>query len=545
MSVRREPERSTPASPGTRAAGGPDHDDLRRYAQDPVGFAEQVLGVTPWQRQREALQALVDHPRVTIRSAHGVGKTWVASAALLWWLYGHQPSLVLSTAPTARQVESLLWAEVNRLWRRAGIPLPGRCLQTKLEAGLDQTALGLTTTEPERFAGWHNENILVIVDEASGVPDTLFEVVQGTLTTAHARLLLIGNPTRADGYFAESHRRAGWHKLKISAFDTPNFEGSGVRSQGSGRDNDEPALAGPDPRPLTPDPCLPCPWLVTPQWVEDRKAEWGEESDPFRVRVLGEFPRASDDALIELAWVEAAEQQGSGARGQGSGTDKDEAALAGPDPRPLTPDPCVFGVDVARYGSCETVIAVRAGDALVGVQHWRGTDLMHTCGRVVQRCRERRPQRVVIDAVGLGAGLVDRLLELQREGEAALREVQIVAFSSGARALNAERYGSRRDEAYWELRERYREGRIAHVSLAGASALTGQLTALRYRFTSRGQVEIESKDELRGRGLASPDQADAVALAFAPMAAPFVLPVALSSLRVVPTPMPTLRLPGC
>ena len=118
----------------------------------------------------------------------------------------------------------------------------------------------------ERFAGWHSENILVIVDEASGVPDPLFEVIQGTLTTAHARLLLIGNPTRMDGYFAESHRRAGWHKLKISAYDTPNFEGSGVRGQGSGRGRGETVSAGPDPRPLTPDPCLPCPWLVTPQW---------------------------------------------------------------------------------------------------------------------------------------------------------------------------------------------------------------------------------------------------------------------------------------
>jgi len=112
-------------------------------------------------------------------------------------------------------------------------------------------------------------------------------------------------------------------------------------------------------------------------------------------------------------------------------------------------------VDVARFGSCETAIAARQGETLVGLQHWRGVDLMHTCGRVVQSCRELRPQRVVIDAVGLGAGLVDRLLELQREGEAALREVQIVAFSSGTRAVNPERYGSRRDEAYWELRDEH------------------------------------------------------------------------------------------
>src|SRR5207244_4140745 len=155
----------------------------------------------------------------------GVGKSWVAASAALWWVYAHHPSLVLTTAPTARQVENLLWAEINRLWHGARRPLPGRCLLTRLAASRQQTALGLSTNEPEKFAGWHCEHLLVIVDEASGIPDRLFEVIQGTLTAAHCRLLLIGNPTRTDGFFFASHRSEGWTKLKISAFDTPNFNG--------------------------------------------------------------------------------------------------------------------------------------------------------------------------------------------------------------------------------------------------------------------------------------------------------------------------------
>jgi hypothetical protein len=258
-----------------------DNHGFEAYAADPVAFVESVLGQRPWGKQAEILRTVAREPQTTVRSSHGVGKTWVAACCALWWVYSHRPALVLTTAPTARQVEGLLWAEINRLWRGAngrgdggtgrrgdgetdnveggraadgndfaGSPrrplapsparpvarlvLPGRCLRTRLAASPQQTALGLSTNEPEKFAGWHCEHLLVIVDEASGVPDSLFEVIQGTLTAAHCRLLLIGNPTRTDGVFFASHRREGWAKLKISAFDTPNFEGSGVGGQGSG-----------------------------------------------------------------------------------------------------------------------------------------------------------------------------------------------------------------------------------------------------------------------------------------------------------------------
>jgi hypothetical protein len=463
------------------------------YRTDPVRFAAHVLGQSPWQAQREALEALVLHPQVTIRSSHGVGKTWTAAAALLWWVYCHRPSLVLSTAPTARQVESLLWAEVGRLWQKARTPLPGRCLLTKLEASLDQTAMGLTTNEPEKFAGWHCEHLLVIVDEASGVPDSLFEVIQGTLTSAHCRLLLIGNPTRNDGYFRESHHRTGWHQRKISAYDTPNF-----------------TQAGPQEPP-------PSPWLVTRDWVQARKAEWGEDSDPFRVRVLGDFPKSSSDTLIQLAWIEAAAWE-------------ERAAL---------PGDRVLGVDVARFGDCETVLAIRSGSQLAAIEARQGADLMQTCGQIVALCREQQLQRVVLDAVGLGAGVLDRLRELQREGELALQGVDLVGFESGARALDPEHHHSRRDEAYVALRDRLRDGDIRFG--ASWSKLTGQLCALKYGFTSRGQIKVESKDDMRRRGIPSPDWADAVALAFAPTQAAFCPPVALGSLRLHPLPGPSLK----
>jgi len=158
------------------------------------------------------------------------------------------------------------------------------------------------------------------------------------------------------------------------------------------------------------------------------------------------------------------------------------------------------------------VIAVRRGAALVAISAWSGQDLMATCGRVVDLIREHAPTRVVVDPVGLGAGLLDRLRELQREGS--LPPFRLVGENGGARAMDAAQFANRRAEIYHALRERYRTGEIAHAR--AWPQLTAQLTALSYRFTSRGQWLIEGKEELRSRGLPSPDWADAVALCFAP-----------------------------
>jgi hypothetical protein len=501
-----------------------------RYAGDPLAFVREVLGEVPWAAQQRVLLAVRDHPRTTVRSGHGVGKTWVAACTALWWVYSHRPSLVLSTAPTARQVESLLWAEINRLWKRAKLPLPGRCLHTKLEASLDQTGIGLTTTEPERFAGWHCRSLLVIVDEASGVPDRLFEVIQGTLTSAHCRLLLIGNPTRSSGCFWNSHHKGDWHRLKISAFDTPNFRVSDEQRATSDESESESDRTS---SLVTRHSSLPCPWLVTPEWVEARRKEWGEDSDPFRVRVLGEFPRSSSDALIRLEWVEAAERRSDEQR-----VTSDEAATDSSLVTRHSSLPIVLGIDVARYGDCETVVALRRGCLVAAIWAWHGADLMHTCGRILELAREHAPARIVVDAVGMGAGLFDRLLEIQREGRE-LPGCELVAFQSGTPPWDPEKHYSRRDEAYMALRDRLRDGDIAMAS--HWSALVGQLCSLKYGFTSRGQLKIESKDDRRRRGEPSPDWADAVALAFAPMSGPFALPIAAGSLRPNPLPMPSLQ----
>lgn len=431
------------------------------YPTDPNEFCRLVLGVTLWEAQRRVLADLSSHPQVAVRSAHGVGKSFLAACAALWWCYSFRPSLVLTTAPSRRQVESILWPELARLWQRATVRLPGRLLRTRLDAGADQIAFGFTAREPEKAAGLHAENLLVIVDEASGVDDRLFEVLAGARTSAHCALLLIGNPTRPSGQFYEAFRSEEWRTTSISAYDTPNFGSDGVTH----------------------------PWLVTPDWAEARKREWGADSDPFRVRVLGEFPRQSADSLIPLAWVEAAENH----------------------TETLPALECHLGLDVARYGDCETVLVERRGDEVTAIAAWTGVDLMGTVGRVVERCRRKDVASVTVDTVGVGGGVYDRLDEMKREGCHDLSTTELYGFESGGRSAHPD-FESRRDQSYWELRARFEEGRL---SLSGSfPRLTGQLTGLRYGYTSRGKLKVESKDDLRRRGRVSPDWADALMLAF-------------------------------
>jgi len=179
-----------------------------RFAEQPVAFAERALGVDLWSKQVEVLEALRDGPRVTVRACHGVGKTFVAASAALWFLYTRKPSVVLTTAPTGRQVRQVLWRQLRALHRRARYSLGGELHLTRLELGDEWFGLGLATDEPDRFQGFHSESILLIVDEAAGVREEIFDAVEGVLTTEGAKTLLIGNPTSQSGYFYRSHRSA-------------------------------------------------------------------------------------------------------------------------------------------------------------------------------------------------------------------------------------------------------------------------------------------------------------------------------------------------
>jgi len=449
---------------------------LDRAKQDPVWWVETILGDRLWQRQKDILEAVRDSPEVAVKSCHGPGKSFTAARVALWFLMSHRPSVVITTAPTDRQVRGILWKEIGSAYSRSRYPLGGTLLSQELKLDRDWWAWGFTAPDydPDRFQGFHEVYILVIVDEAAGVSDQIFEGIDGVLTSEHSRLLIIGNPTSTTGRFANSFSTPGIEKITISAFDTPNFTTFGVT---------EPDILDGTWKEMVGGQEMPFPYLVTPQWVAKRLERWGRDSPLYQARVLGQIPTIGDDTLIPLSWIEAA-------------TDRW-------DPQAHTGTPSVLGVDVARYGSDETVIVHRAGQSAKIVETIPLSDTMQTTGAVRRIIRDTSASRAAIDAVGVGAGVYDRLHELGDPAD----EMQ-----SGAAAQDPERYANARAEWWWGLRERFETGEIA---LEPDEDLTAQLSSIKYRTTSRGQVLIESKDDMKKRGLRSPDRADALMLAYA------------------------------
>ena len=222
---------------------------------------------------------------MAVKSGNGLGKGFSAAAAILWFLCCHDPAVVLSTAPTFRQVRHVLWREVHRHYHRAGASpagsnLGGKLLDTRLELAEGRFALGLSADSDEEFQGFHSPNMLIVVDEAEGVEEQIYEAIEGVMTSENCRLLLIGNPTTATGPFPRAfyEDRELYHTITISALECPNVVEGKVVIRG----------------------------LTTLRWVEERKKVWGEENPIYQARVLGEFPDAEEDTLIPLSWIERA-----------------------------------------------------------------------------------------------------------------------------------------------------------------------------------------------------------------------------------------------
>jgi phage terminase large subunit len=434
----------------------------RRCQADPLFFSEHVLGGEhPWARQHEIMLSVRDHARTAVPAGFAVGKTWTAARVALWFLFSFPQSLVISTAPTWRQVETVLWAEIRRQHRLSRMPLGGTVLQTQLRLADEWFALGLSTDEPARFQGFHSEHLLLVFDEASGISREVWDAAEGQMAGAHARWLAIGNPIAPSGPFYDACRSELWRTLPISCLDTPNVR--------SGR--------------------LVYPKLVTAQWVEERRREWGEGSPLFESRVLGTFPESSEHGLIPLSWVLAAHERPASRSAKGKER--------------------WVGVDVARSGEDATVFVLREGSSVVEIREHHGLSTMETVGCVVMFVESLQVpwEHVFIDVIGIGAGVVDRLRE---QGRCAR------GINFGRRAREARRYANVRAECYWRVREALQPDGAEPLAIpARFGRLAAELTAIEWTVTSAGKILIEPKDDVRARLGRSPDQADALALTFA------------------------------
>ena len=434
------------------------------YSEDPVAFCTDVLGdERPWARQAEMLEAVRDHRRTAVRSGHGVGKSWTVARAALWWLYTRPWSAVITTAPTERQVREVIWREIARAHGASRVSLGGRLLTSRIQLDADWFALGCSTDEAERFQGFHSASLLVIFDEAAGIPRRMWEAAEGMLSSRGSRMLAVGNPAAPSGPFFSACSSPEWRHIRVSCEEAAR----------------EAARLG-------------LSRLVSAEWIDERRRSWGGDSPVFRARVLGEFPTTVESGLVPAEWVAAALAR----RPQGD-------AEASSDDRP------VMGGDVARFGDYLTAIVLRRGARVAEAQTFAGIDTMEVAGQIVRAARAWGVDwhDVHVDETGVGAGVVDRLRE---QGH------YVSGHNFAASAANGAEFENLRAEIYWRLRTALSPSATEALAIEHRlDGLARQLLWIRYRVNSSGRIQIESKDRIRAVEGSSPDLADALALTFA------------------------------
>jgi hypothetical protein len=450
-------------------------DFLKECATDSAHFVRSYLGTEPLPWQLEVLEQYDRRTRrISIRSGHGVGKTWL----LAWIMLHHQltrfPQKTVVTAPTADQLWDALWAEYRSWVNRLALPLremielkSDRC---ELKAAPSESFVSARTSRPEApdaMQGVHSGDrdgeghVLLIGDEAAGIPDAVFEAAGGSMSGHHCTIILTGNPTHVGGYFYDTHTKLQdrWWTRRV-----PRSE---------------------------------CPY-ADPEYDREIAARYGEFSNVYRVRVLGEFPQTEDDTVIPRELVlESLKREITSAK----------------------TTPTIWGLDCARFGDDRSALCKRQGNVVLErIKTWRKKDTMTLAATVWQEYQvtppHLRPAQINVDVIGIGAGVQDRLRMLG----APARGVNV---SESPALLHAETYLNLRAELWFKCREWFerREAKLpeSYQHRVEGEDLVTELSTPTYEFQTRsGRLMVEGKEDVKKRlSGSSPDLAEALILTFA------------------------------
>lgn len=435
---------------------------VRRFKNDRVGFVRTALGAEPERWQGEELKALDEGAtRISIRSGHGVGKTTFLAWVCLHFIVTRVPSKTAVTAPSSSQLFDALANEVklwlSRLEQRTpalkGV-LTAKSDRVDLTGAPEMGFISYRTARkenPEALQGIHADHVLLIADEASGVEEAVFEAAAGSMSTHGAITILAGNPTRRQGFFFETHNRLKefWRTRKVPCFESTRVSESFIAAE----------------------------------------KQFGETSNRYRVRVLGEFPLADDDTLIPYYLIEEASKR---------------------DISDTLSQPVYWGLDVARsLQGDRSALAKRRGNKLLEQPRtWRVNDVMQLVGAVKNEYDgtppAHRPEEIFVDVIGLGAGVVDRMREME------LPAIGInVSESPSVMSENASKL---RDELWIAARDWFMSRAVGGPF---GQDLMDELSTPVVSYLSNGRMQVESKDKMKARGMQSPDLADAFCLTFA------------------------------
>lgn len=449
---------------------------IRYYASHPVEYVQDIIKVNPDPEQSKILRSLVNNQMTSVRSGHGIGKSAVEAWAVIWFMTTRDFPKIPCTAPTQHQLFDILWAEISK-WRRNNPALERDLIWTKEKLYMrgypeEWFAVARTASKPDALQGFHAENVLYIIDEASGVDDKIFEPVLGSLSTNGARLLMCGNPTQLSGFFYESH-----HKNRAS-YKTFHIDG-----RNSSR--------------------------VDQDYVDMIINMYGEDSDVFRVRVAGEFPLAEDDVFIPMPLIM-----------------KSIETEYHPTPNPLM---ISIGCDVARFGDDKTVIGYRVDEKVEFWKKRRGQDTMKTADDIMELAmmleQKYKPDETIpvkVDDSGVGGGVVDRLKQLKRLNPGRFDFIDIFPVHFGQK-IKHKFYDDSTTymmSVVKNLLQPYDEEgnrKPVEIILPEDDNLIAQLSGRKYAMQDNGKLRVESKKVMKARGVPSPDEADCVLLICLPV----------------------------
>lgn len=457
------------------------------FRRDPVKFFELVLGVEPWSKQREIIEAIRDNQRVAVKSGHKVSKSHTLAGVALWYYCSFEDARVVCSSTTSRQVNKIIWRELRMMRARSGRCLdcrkmqedgPRPCVHSALidgelgetaQTGLKSTdfreVVGFTATEAEAVAGISGANLLYLLDEASGIDDAIFEAIEGN-RAGGARVVMFSNPTRTTGEFFDAfNSKARFYKtITVSSEETPNVvEGRVV-----------------------------IPGLATREWIEEKKEEWGEESPLYKVRVKGEFPLKEDGKIFSIHTISQAEKKW------------EETSEAGR---------LFIGIDPAgpTGSGDESVFCLRRGLKVMHLQPNLGLNdeghLVTLLGLLKQWGLPGEIPVVVLDREGsIGASLFGML---RNHSELHPEAFELVGARASDRAPRQPLvYDRLRDELASSLESWFREG----GAIPTDSKLAQELHVFEWKQQANGRLKVTSKEDVKKIIGRSPDRYDALAL---------------------------------
>lgn len=493
----------------------------KEYQKNPAKWMHDILGVKTLEPyQHKILDAVVRYDQVLVYATHSVSKTWTMARVALWFYSVYSDSIVITTAPTARQVTDLLWGEIREAFKGAIYRLHGRLLDNALKfkdkwymkgfspkKGADA---GSKEQQGSSFQGYHSENILIIFDEAVGITHDVWVMADGLLTSGKVvKFVGIANPTTRNSEFFNRTKLLEYKKVKLTCFDSPNLVANGFTDKDSLEAEIDRLRAMPQDEALSEISKYkkPVSYLLSAQWVVTRVMKWGMNHPLSLSKAFGEFPEDDENVAIKYSHIQA-----SVARSREIQADAER----------------LIGVDVARYGADKSVITDLIGyvqDDICAIEKRATTEVTGQLIRLINdSAHVGRPTKVLIDCTGIGSGVHDELKEAQRENIVPAH-IQIVEIHFGQgftpkendskeKKKEAKRDAKEYSNMKAKMFDKLGQDIENHLALMPEDEYLEELPTIMFSYDTKGRMVIESKKDYKKRtGKASPDYSDSLALA--------------------------------